>query len=448
MTIKKVHVYIALSILALLTILYFSLCKIASDHAMLIFNKTMSTQKVLKGSITLGKIDADIWGRVAFQDLVWLDSNGQPIIHVPRGRFVVKPLDIITRSISVGTLKKVELDNALFAVKFNQNMELDIFDQAHAKSSIERAKLEASLLEEGLESTSFIEPASSFLEKEKNLDFGGKRPDLLLVLNNCTLTADYKNRYFVLNDVNTKVNVNTKKVDIDFSSGKFGGTIIGDGIGIKGILDLKHKMPQYDLYLTLNNVLPASVGLADLKDRVSITAGVKGDLPSPVIDGYLEFEELNIPGLHFSKVKGDLFYNNAFLEFKNVTGNVYGGTVEAFGDFNLDTKYYNVNAKGKDLMASIAARDSKIKCNVELDFKIRSQGDPKTALTYGSFKSGKGSYYWIPFESLSGEFSNQNKVLEFRDVVIATKMGDIKTDAFKIINGKLNIGKIYFEDID
>lgn len=90
MQIKKKYIYIALGLWALVTVTYFTLCKIASDQAMLIFNKTMSAQKVLKGSVTLGSIDADIWGRVEFQNLVWLDIDGQPIVHVPQGRFKVR----------------------------------------------------------------------------------------------------------------------------------------------------------------------------------------------------------------------------------------------------------------------------------------------------------------------------------------------------------------------
>ena len=77
MQIKKKYIYIALGLWALVTVTYFTLCKIASDQAMLIFNKTMSAQKVLKGSVTLGSIDADIWGRVEFQNLVWLDIDGR-----------------------------------------------------------------------------------------------------------------------------------------------------------------------------------------------------------------------------------------------------------------------------------------------------------------------------------------------------------------------------------
>lgn len=146
MQIKRKYIYIFLGIWALTTILYFTLCKIASEQAMLIFNKAMSTQKVLRGSVTLETLDADIWGRVEFKNLVWLDTKGQPVIHVPQGRFKVRPLDIITGSIDTETLKYLELDNALFAVRFNNKMQLDIFEQEHAQKSIEYAEWEAERL--------------------------------------------------------------------------------------------------------------------------------------------------------------------------------------------------------------------------------------------------------------------------------------------------------------
>lgn len=340
-------------------------------------------------------------------------------------------------------------------------MQLDIFEQEQAKRVIDRAEQKEAVLL-GSETAAEAEIPAQNRPKvqesrqgrerarhELNLDLGNKRLKLQVILNKCTLTAGYRNRYFVLNDVNAKLDIDTKKkLAIDFVTGKFGGTMVGDGLAIKGDIDLAQQIPHYDLHLELYNVLPASLGIADIKDTVSVTAGITGELPSPVIDGHLEFKELNIPGLHFSKVRGDLHYEDALLKFTNVTGNVFGGTVEAFGDYHLDTRYYNIDALGHELLGSIAARNGKIKCKVELDFKIRSQGDPKNALTYGSFKSGKGSYYIIPFESISGEFSNQNKRLEFKNVVIETKMGVIKTNAFDIVDGKLHIGEIYLEEPD
>lgn len=85
-------------------------------------------------------------GRVEFQNLVWLDIDGQPIVHVPQGRFKVRTWDIITRSISTSTIKELELDNALFAVRFNRKMQLDIFEQAQAKRVIDRAEQKEAVL--------------------------------------------------------------------------------------------------------------------------------------------------------------------------------------------------------------------------------------------------------------------------------------------------------------
>ena len=179
--IKRKYIYIFLGIWALTTILYFTLCKIASEQAMLIFNKAMSTQKVLRGSVTLETLDADIWGRVEFKNLVWLDTKGQPVIHVPQGRFKVRPLDIITGSIDTETLKYLELDNALFAVRFNNKMQLDIFEQEHAQKSIEYAEWEAERLNTTLaQETNGALPQKTWEKRanEHQMTFSGEQPTL------------------------------------------------------------------------------------------------------------------------------------------------------------------------------------------------------------------------------------------------------------------------------
>ena len=48
--------------------------------------------------------------------------------------------------------------------------------------------------------------------------------------------------------------------------------------------------------------------------------------------------------------------------------------------------------------------------------------------------------------TVSAASFQSNKHLEFKNVVIETKMGTIKTDAFDIVNGKLHIGEIYLEE--
>ena len=152
---------------------------------------------------------------------------------------------------------------------------------------------------------------------------------------------------------------------------------------------------------------------------------------------------LNIPALHFYKVNGDFFYKDGKIEFSNVTGGVYGGSVEATGSYDIDTRGYAINALGHDLMASIAAKTSKINCRVELDLKMRSDGNPKNVLTYGSFTSGAGTYSLIPFEQISGKFNDRHGVLKFTDVKIKTPLGEVTSDAFEIVKGRVHINDIW-----
>ena len=69
----------------------------------------------------------------------------------------------------------------------------------------------------------------------------------------------------------------------------------------------------------------------------------------------------------------------------------------------------------------------------------------KIKSTSGDFRSGAGSYYLVPFNSLSGKFRQEGytrKIL-FSDVVISLATGDVVTDAFSVERGKLALGPIY-----
>ena len=64
-------------------------------------------------------------------------------------------------------------------------------------------------------------------------------------------------------------------------------------------------------------------------------------------------------------------------------------------------------------------------------------------MTYGSFTGGAGTYSLIPFESISGSFSDQNGVLQFTDVKIKTPLGEVTSDAFEIVKGSVHIKDIF-----
>ena len=49
---------------------------------------------------------------------------------------------------------------------------------------------------------------------------------------------------------------------------------------------------------------------------------------------------------------------------------------------------------------------------------------------------------FVPFNSIRGNFDDQNKELSFHDVVISTDLGDFESNAFKVVKDKVTISDI------
>ena len=101
--------------------------------------------------------------------------------------------------------------------------------------------------------------------------------------------------------------VNPQEAALKITAAGFGGMMIGDELGISGKLLLNGGLPQCDLYISMKNVVPESLGLGKVKDTASVYGHATGPLAGPSIDGRIEFLRLNIPALHFYKVNGDFF---------------------------------------------------------------------------------------------------------------------------------------------
>lgn len=423
---KSKKFYLLISVIALLLgAAYFFLCNLASEHAEEIFRREMNKQRVLRGSVTADSVKADLLGNVSFTNLVWLDQKGEPVLLVPRGKFKVSVWDIITRSADLDTLQQLELDDAVLSLQFDEKMRLDVLPDKK-RFAVAGAQ-----------------------KKSPHLDLRGKIPETELVLKNCTLNITCQKRFFVLNQVRAKIQSKTDDfIKIDFSSGLFGGTMVGDSMKLYGKVDISKEEPELNLNLTMYKIVPASMGLGNVQNNADVFLEVKGQLQHPKADGALNFATLDLPALHFSKVSGNVHYEDGRVDFTDVTGSIYGGTVEAAGNYTIDNRHYSIDALGHDLMASIAAKSTKIHCRVELDLKMRSEGRADTVHTYGSFTSGPGDYMLIPFESISGKFDNKNKVLQFKDVVIKTDIGNVVTDSFKLVNGRVYLEDIFLEAPD
>ena len=115
----------------------------------------------------------------------------------------------------------------------------------------------------------------------------------------------------------------------------------------------------------------------------------------------------------------------------------------AWGNFDLDGKSYETHLHGEELKGGIAAHDSQLKCSVTLNLNMAENRLTRTRTIDGDFYSGKGRYHFIPFEKISGSFSQSGRTITFNNVVITIGVGDITTDAFSIVHGKVHLGKIY-----
>ena len=406
---------------------YFFLAQRASRQAAQIFNHFMAKQQVLVGRVTTQGLRADILGNVYFTKLQWQSPAGETLLEVPEGRLKIKPWDIVLRQASINTIEEIELHKAYVHLGFDEQMRLEILQNDKAMNKQKLALKEVPL-------------------KKRHLQLPKKLPDIKLILQDTLLDADYKERCFILNNVDGFAQIcGHNKLELSLSAGKYGGSIAGEGLNLDGKVQLDGKQ-EADVNIGLYEVIPSSLGLQNVNDAMTVTGQLHGSLRAALIDGTIAMKELHLPGLYFTKINGNYHYENALISFKDVTGSIYGGTLEAFGLYHFDNHHYKIDAKGKQLMASAAAKSSKINTNVDLDIKFRNLGRQGNNLTYGSFVSGSGTFMLLPFKKISGSFSDQSGELVFSNVEVETELGRFESNVFKLVQGKLQLGEIFLVD--
>lgn len=429
-----------LAILAAISILFltvvFVLAELAVRGAALIFNREVTRQDLLRGTITVEKLGAHINGDVFFENLVWRDPQGEVILSAPEGGLHVRPWDIVTRRFKSTTVQEIHLKDAAISVRFNEDMQVDFINPRSGAGLTADAPKEHPALKEQLD------------DQLKNFNRDGRKLRLKLILENSRLEARYRKRHYILNEANLELDINTSdKAKIVFNSGKFGGTMVGTGMTIDGEADFKADPPQIDMDIAVRDVDPSSLGLGmNVHDKMTLVAKALGPVTRPVATGTVRMKELHIPALDFTEVEGDISYEDSMLKFSDVNAKVYRGKLVARGNYDMDTRKYNIYGKASGLDSRIALNDLRFTCLVDLNIIIRSDGNPRNTLTYGDFRSGEGRYALIPFKSLEGRFSNQHKELDFYDVIIDTPFGKITTDAFHIKNGRVHLGTIDLTD--
>ena len=457
----KISVAAAIASVIVSILVILGLLQFARRGAAFIFNREMQKQTMLRGTITVETLMAHITGDVNFENLVWKEPDGDVILHIPEGSFQVRLWDVITRRFKATSIQQLTLKNAVISVRFNENMQVDFLDQKPGQINLPKAeaqqkaemntrqdpkhKTEQDLETEWIEDHDFV-----YDDDGMNFDLGARRLRSVIVLEDCRLAARYKKHHYVLNNVNMKLGLDTTGMSrIDLSTGKFGGTMKGGGMSIYGEINFKPVTPVLDVDVSLRDVDPSSLGFGmNVHDNMTVVVRMEGPVTGPMGRGTVKMKELHIPALHFTDIIGDVNYANGLFRFSDVHSKVFGGTLAARGYYNMNTRRYRIFGKGKNLDSKRALWNSHLYCPVDLDINIECYGNARSTVTTGSFKSGKGHYSFVPFDSLQGRFSNRYRELHFYDIKIITQFGTVSTDAFSIVNNKLHLGKIILTDQD
>ena len=440
----------------------FIVLNILSRSAAVIFNKVMAEQKMLNGTITVEEIDANVFGEVFFSNLLWKDFRGNTIVEIPEGSFKVRIFDVLTRNFKSTTIEELNLSNATVALHLDDNMQVDFIghsqdfkkvskDMNNNSDSWEKKISRESKTEEELKRAGELRRKIQQERIEsgwKNFNLDGRKINLNLTLENCRIEIFYRERHYLISGVNFKTKINTDNaMTLKVRTGIFGGTMIGRGMMINGNIDFKPEIPQCDLAILLQEVDPSSLGFGlNIHDAMTLSTHFSGSISKPVGIGILKMKELHIPGLDFKNVGGNILYEDSTLKFTDVEAEVYGGKLFAHGDYNLDTRYYNIYGEGKKLKTYYALPKSHLHCDVDLEITIQSKGNSKETVTNGKFSSTKGRYSVFDINSISGKFKTAYNSINFYNVEIDIWNYKIATDALSIEDKKLKLNPIQITD--
>ena len=430
--------------LAIGAIVFFVLATIASRGMGVIFNEVMARQTMMRGTVTVESLSATPWGTLSFTDLVWTDPDGRKLVTVPSGKIRVNMWDVVTHNFKASAINGIELDDAVIVVDLDENNRIDFVPPSpDVKKPLNevapRPKVPRKTTQERQEELG---------KRVRNFNWEGQHLDLTIKLRNNQLEIFDRNRHYVMKDVNARIVLDSNRaIHIDMETGKFGGTAIGNGLVLKGRVDLKdvlkHRMPQLDLQFDVKGVDPSSLGFGEnIHDAMTLLTKVTGDFNRPFAKGRVTMPILRIPALTFDNVVGDVTYQDGILNFSNVNANVFNGKLEAKGVYNLDTRAYTITGVAKELDSSVALKTPEFLVPVSANLNFKSEGLPRDMEVWGNFWSGEGHYMLIPIKNITGNFHNKGRHLSFSDVKVNTKITTISTNALRIDDGQLTMGPL------
>lgn len=455
---KKCLKRLGLALLVVCLLILLAL-EIISRGAAQIFNYAMANQDMLRGTITVERLISDITGHVYFTGLEWKDREGNPILEIPSGDFRVNVWDVLTRDFKSTTIRELTVNQPSVSVHLSDDMKVDFvrpspdMDRLKKESEDWREKVNLATLDARERRAVGQWRREHHQQKVQrdwhNFNAAGKHLKLRLNVHDGGVEVFYRERHYVMSHVQMAVDLDTaKQMSLDMSIGGFGGTMIGDAIALNGTVDFTtDPEPVCNTALVLYQIDPSSLGFGmNIHDKMTLSTYFTGPVSHPIGTGKVEMDELHIPGLDFANVEGKVYYENSLLQFTDVTADVYKGKLTARGDYDLDTRFYNLYGHGEAMQTEAALPKSGLHTRVDLDLEIHSEGSAKSTVSSGSFVSGPGRYRLLPFDSLSGKVTDAGGDLHFYDAVINLPGFTVSTDAFHIQHGKLSLNPIKLTD--
>ena len=233
-------------------VLVLVILEILSHSAAFLFNYAMERQEMLKGTITVEEIYADLTGHVVFENLEWKDPRGHTLLLIPDGRFAVRLWDVITFNFKSTTIQDLTLNNAVISLRLDDKMEIDVVRPSPDVEPVTKALDEH---KEGWEDEVDLAPKTEEEIKARaerrrrrqqqqmqrdwrNFNQEERKIKLDLALNKCSMEIFYKDRHYLLGAVYLEAHIDTdNELFFRAHTGRFGGTMVGSGMTFHGNVD-------------------------------------------------------------------------------------------------------------------------------------------------------------------------------------------------------------------
>lgn len=229
---KNIRKYAIVLLPAMLLILY-GLLEFTSRSAAYLFNLAMEDQDILRGTVTVESISADITGNVEFEGLLWTSPEGRPIVRIPDGSFQVNIWDVLTRHFRTTSIQRLELQHASASLYLDEDMNLDIVPPSpefrrlseYARKKVKppppKPMTEDELKELGKRKRDKFHQNVS--ENLRNFHHDGRDFKLHLILDHCGIEVLHENKQYLIGNVNIDADIDTRKtVNLNIRTGPFG----------------------------------------------------------------------------------------------------------------------------------------------------------------------------------------------------------------------------------